>query len=186
MNKPVKFGEYQGCKNFATWSVGHWIGQQDREMQIHYRRLARVFSHTTFQKDMVSAFEAFLKGWVSPENMEGNIVRDFLLCGLRAIEWDLVYDLLRGKAIKWVPNLLTTAATEMLKQAPWQDVVDGVEFDIEANNRLRDWMHGQIDIWINNVTARQHKTPLSIFAVNIYEVVLSSVDWKAVVEDLKK
>ena len=113
-------------------------------------------------------------------------MRDFLLCGLRAIEWDLVYDLLRGKAIKWIPNLLTTAATEMIKQAPWQDVVDGIEFDIEANNRLRDWTYGQIDIWINNVTARQHKTPLSIFAVNIYEVVLSSVDWKAVVEELKK
>ena len=186
MDKPVKFGEYQGCKNFATWSVAFWIRQQSQETRLHYQQLARSYAYTTFQKDMVSAFESFIKGWLAPDSMEANIVRDFLSCGIRAVEWDLVCDLLRGKEIKWIPNLLTVAATKMINQAPWQDVIDNVEFDIEANNRLRGWTHGQIDLWVNNLTARQNQTALSIFAVKIYEVVLSSVDWKAVVEELKK
>jgi hypothetical protein len=186
MEKPVEFAEYQGYKNFATWSVIYWIRQQGRETQLQYQRLARTFSHRTFQKDMISAFESFLKGWCPPDSMEASMVRDLLSCGMRAIEWDLVYDLLRGMEIKWVPNLLTVAAIKMISQASWQDVVDNVEFDIEANSRLRDWTRGQIEIWINNVTARQNNAPLSIFAVKIYEVVLLSIDWEEIVKDLRK
>lgn len=186
MEKPIEFGEYQGYKNFASWSVIYWIRQQSRETQLHYRTRARTYSHKTFQKDMISAFEAFLSGWSSPDSVEGSIVRDLFACGMRAIEWDLVYDLLRGKEIKWIPNVLTAAATKMLSQASWQDVVANTEFDIEANNKLRDWTRGQVEIWVNNLTARQNKTALSTFIMKLYEVVLPSIDWEAVVNELKK
>jgi hypothetical protein len=186
VEKPVEFGEYQGYKNFASWSVVYWIRQQSPESQQHYRTLAKTFAHTTFQKDMTGALGSFLKGWGPLDGMEANMVRDLLACGIRAIEWDLVYDLLQGKEIKWVPNQLTVAATTMISQAPWRDVLENVEFDLEANSRLRDWTRGQVDIWINNVTARYSQTPLSIFVLKTYEVVLSSVNWEQVVKELKK
>ena len=183
-SKPVQFGNYQGWKNFPTWCVYNQISKEDPERQQHYHKKGRSFSVRTFQSDMVSAFESFLKGWTAPGSLEGRIVADWLFCGVGVIEWDHVYDLLRGKEIKWVPNELTLAAVTLIEQSPWGDVVSDVKYDLEANNRLRNWTYVEINLWRNNVTARV-PSALSDFARKIYETVLQAIDWESIVLYLK-
>ena len=184
LSKPVQFSAYQGWKNFPTWCVYNQISKEDSDIRQHYQSMARSFAVRTFQSDMVSALESFLKGWCSPDSLEGRIVTDWLFCGVGMIEWDQVYSLLRGNEITEVPHDLTLASVILIGQVPWQNIIDWMQIDCKENNRLQTWTYIQINMWRNNVTSRVHSA-LSDFARKIYETVLQVVDWDSIVLYLK-
>jgi len=177
----MHFDEYNGWPNYATWNAYTWLTS--------YQETANQFEQIAYQYQVQPALTALLIDGIqrgfTHEAYHG-IVTDWLRSGIRWVEWSLVYDLLRGEPNGCVPNELSVAAYDAIRQGNWYDLVAQAQYQSEADSMLQDWMDEQITTWIESLDARRHTTSLlNGFALVTLQVYLNSVDWDRLTRALK-
>jgi len=173
MTNSVEFKEYDNAPNYPTWVVGVEINNE-QEAQHLYRKYADeggIYAHIA--PKIKHAFE----NGIGDSSIYAGIVKSWLTNSVGRIEWSQVYDMLRQRKPKREPDGFTMLMYNLMRNAPWQDIVKEAEFDIDADRMLREWMDIQMYMWIENSSARRNKTPFSEFCRVSFDLYFAMVDW---------
>jgi hypothetical protein len=172
----TEFAPYEGAPNHPTWAICVEINN-DQDAQKKYRAYADQGEVYTHLAPLLK--EAFAKN-MNSGSIYASIVRSWLMNATRRVQWSLVYDKLDGTPSAISPDGFVMLAYQMMKQAPWQDITKNAEYRVNADQMLREWTDIQIDMWINNPSARRNKTPITEFATKSFEIYFAVVDWEYV------
>src|SRR5207248_1111792 len=111
------------------------------------------------------------------------LAQDFVMNGIRRVEWTPVYDTLRGKREELgEANELTTLAYQLLKQTDWKDIVKDAAYETQADDLLRGWVEDQCLTWIGSPDARRHTGSVGTFANTVLDLYFQAVQWDKVTE----
>ncbi|MFL5626479.1 MAG: hypothetical protein ACJ788_12890 [Ktedonobacteraceae bacterium] len=114
------------------------------------------------------------------------LVQDFLMHGVRRVEWTPVYDTLRGKRQEvGEANELTTLAYQLLAQTDWQTIVKDAQYLTQADDMLRGWVEDHCLTWIESPDARRYTGSVGIFANTVLDLYLQAVQWDKVTTALR-
>jgi hypothetical protein len=108
-------------------------------------------------------------------------VQDFLMNGVRRINWTMVYDTLRGERRTLGKADELTGLVYSLRQS----VVANAEYLTEADTMLRDWLQDQCITWVESRDARKYQSQIAVFANRVLEVYFGVVNWKQVASALR-
>ena len=113
-------------------------------------------------------------------------VQDFLMNGVRRVNWTLVYDTLRGeRRALGKTDELTGLVYSLLQSVDWQSVVAHAEYLTEADTLLRDWLQDQCITWVESPDARRYQSQIAVFAKRVLEMYFDVVNWKQVASALR-
>ncbi len=186
----MDFEEYNGWPNFPTWDVFTALTSYYET----YQELQRVVDSASPSK-AGRAVEQFVKyivaAWKEGESTGHEeavhvLIQDFIMNGVRRVNWTLVYDLLRGER----PTLgktdeLTALAYGLLQSVDWRSVVADAEYLTQADNMLRDWLQDQCLTWIESPDARMYQSQTAVFANKVLEIYFGVVNWKQVASAIR-
>jgi hypothetical protein len=78
-------------------------------------------------------------------------VQDFLMNGVRRVDWTAVYDTLREeRAELGNADEVTTLAYTLLSQTDWESIVEEAEYLADGDSLLRDWLQDQCITWVES------------------------------------
>ena len=186
----MQFEEYNGWPNFPTWDVFTVMTSYYET----YQELERVansvsLSHAgraveQFVKQLV---EAWKKGEYTGHEEAVHIqVQDFLMNGVRRVNWTLVYDTLRGeRGALGKADELTEVAYNLLQLVDWQAIVADAEYLTQADDMLREWLQDQCITWVESPDARMYQSQIAVFANSVLEMYFGVVKWKQVASALR-
>ena len=171
----VSFDEYNGWTNFPTWAIFTHVtsyfesGRQFEEVA-QYGRV----EHDT--KGLINNF--LIHGLDDKNRMIHLLLSDFLMNGVRKIDWSWVNNRLQGlKEIPREPHELSELALELLRQYPnYQDLIIAGNLGGTDSN-LQSWTESQLITWVGSKRARMPNSPISQLANKIIEIYLNVVDW---------
>jgi hypothetical protein len=113
-------------------------------------------------------------------------VQDFLMNGVRRVNWTSVYDTLRGeRRTSGKVDELTELACSLLQSADWQSIVADAEYLTQADDMLREWLQDQCITWVESPDARMYQSQVAVFANRVLEIYFGVVKWKQVASALR-
>jgi len=113
-------------------------------------------------------------------------VQDFLMNGVRRVNWTVVYDTLRGEhRALGKADELTEVAYSLLQVVDWQSLVAHAEYLTEGDGMLRDWLQDQCITWVESPDARRYQSQIAVFANSVLEMYFGVVKWKQVASALR-
>jgi hypothetical protein len=123
----LEFWEYNGWVNRPTWNVYTVMtSYEDTSEALHRMASQQPGGMGNVRRAVLGSVEHWKNNRPSPyEEAAQTLVQDFLMNGVRRVEWTPVVDMLRGEqeALPEDANPLTTLAYELLSQTDWQAVV---------------------------------------------------------------
>ena len=183
----MKFEEYNGWPNFPSWDIyTAWTSYYET-----YQELERIVKSDTsgrkVQRFIMSTVDAWKSGRLTGHEEAVQVqIQDFLMNGVRRINWTLVYDVLRGnKPSLGETDELTALAYNVLQPTDWRSIVAGAQYLTEADERLRDWLENQCVTWVESVEARAYQSQVALFVNKVLEVYYGVVDWQHVASALR-
>jgi hypothetical protein len=177
----TEFAPYEGAPNNPTWAICVEI-DNNQDAKKKYRAYADQGGVYTHLAPLLK--DAFTKN-MNSGSVYASIVRSWLMNATRRVQWSLVYDKIDGTISTRGPDGFALLAYEMIKQAPWQDIIKGAEYRIEADQMLQEWTNIQLDMWMNNPSARKNKTPITEFVTKSFEIYFAVVDWEYINKKFK-
>ena len=98
-------------------------------------------------------------------------VQDFLMNGVRRVNWTLVYDTLRGERGELgKADELTELACSLLQSVDWQSIVADAEYLTQADDMLREWLQDQCITWVESPDARMYHSQVAVFVNRVLEI----------------
>lgn len=138
----MEFEEYNGWPNFPTWDTFSAMSSYYETYQ-ELRRIAdRSTTPNEVKRFVIGTVEAWKANRPTPHQEATRIlVQDFLMSGVRHVNWTAVYDALRGARTDLTDvNEITALASTLLSQANWESIVEGAEYLTDADTLLQDWL----------------------------------------------
>src|ERR1700674_2329620 len=141
----MEFEEYNGWPNFPTQGVFAVMTNYYET----YQKLKRIADRSTtpneIKRFVIGAVESGKANRPTPHKEATHIlVQDFLMNGVRRVDWTSVYDTLRGdRAELGDADEVTTLAYTLLSQTDWESIVEEAEYLVDADTLLRDWLQDQ-------------------------------------------
>lgn len=186
----MKFEEYNGWPNFPTWDVFSAMTSYYETYQ-EFERVANSvpLSHAgraveQFVKQLVEVWKA--GGYTGHEEAVKVQVQDFLMNGIRRINWTLVYDTLRGeRQALGKADELTDLVYSLLQSVDWRSIVADAEYLTDADTMLSDWLQDQCITWVESRDARRYQGQVALFADRVLEIYFGVVNWKRVASALR-
>lgn len=184
----MEFEEYNGWPNFPTWDTFSAMSSYYET----YQELRRIADRATTPNDVkrfvTGAVEAWKANRYSPHQEATRIlVQDFIMSGVRQVDWTAVLDTLRGARTDLNDvNEVTTLSYTLLSQAEWESIVEGAESLTDADSLLQDWLQDQCITWIESSDARRHRGPVAQFANIVLDIYFSVVDWEKLTEAFRE
>ena len=183
----MEFEEYNGWPNFPTWDVftamtSYYETQQELEYIAD-----QASSPNEVKRFVIGVIEAWKADQPTPHEEAARIVvQDFLMSGVRRVNWTAVYDTLRGeRAELGDADEVTTLAYTLLSQTDWESITEEAEYLTDADNLLRDWLQDQCITWVESPDARRHRGPVAQFANTVLDLYFSVVAWEHVTRGLR-
>ena len=186
----MQFEEYNGWPNFPTWDV-FTVMTSYYETYQELERLANSVSLSQAGRAVEQFVKQIVEAWKEGEytGHEEAVhvqIQDFLMNGVRRVNWTLVYDTLRGeRRALGKADELTELAYSLLQLVDWQSVVANAEYLTEADTLLRDWLQDQCITWIESPDARRYHSQIAVFANRVLEMYFGVVNWKRVASALR-
>ena len=186
----MQFEEYNGWPNFPTWDVFTVLTSYYET----YQELERVansvsLSHAgrTLEQFVKQLVETWKEGrYTGHEEAVHVQVQDFLMNGVRRVNWTWVYDALRGEhETSGKADELTEVAYSLLQLVDWQAIVAEAEYLTQADDMLRDWLQDQCITWIESPDARMYQSQIAVFANRVLEMYFGVVKWNKVASALR-
>jgi hypothetical protein len=113
-------------------------------------------------------------------------VQDFLMDGVRRVNWTLVYDTLRGeRQALGKADELTELVYSLLQSVDWHSIVANAEYLTEADIMLRDWLQDQCITSVESRDARRYQSKIAVFVNRVLEMYFGVVNWKQVASALR-
>ena len=184
----MEFEEYNGWPNFPTWDTFSAMTSYYET----YQQLRDIADRSTTPNDVkrfvIGVVEAWKASQGNPHQEATRIlVQDFLMSGVRHVDWTAVLDTLRGTRTDLSGvNEITTLAYTLLSHADWASIIEGAESLTDADTLLQDWLQDQCITWIESPDARRHRGPVAQFANTVLDIYFSVVAWENVTEALKE
>lgn len=183
----MQFEEYNGWPNFPTWDVFTAMTSYYET----YQELGRIADRSTTPNEIKRFVIGVVEAWkadqpTSHEEATHILVQDFLMNGVRRVDWTAVYDTLRGeRAELGDADEVTTLAYTLLSQTNWESITEEAEYLTDADNLLRDWLQDQCITWVESSDARQHRGYVAQFANTVLDIYFSVVAWENVTRALR-
>lgn len=183
----MEFEEYNGWPNFPTWDTFSAMSSYYET----YQELRDIANRSTAPNEVrrfvTGAIEAWKANRHNPHQEATRIlVQDFIMSGVRRVNWTAVFDALRGERAD-LDDLdeITTLASTLLSQTEWESIVEGAESLTDADTLLQDWLQDQCITWIESPDARRHRGPVAQFANTVLDLYFSVVVWENVARAFK-
>ena len=148
------FGEYNGWVNYPSWSVYTIMTSFDEPReQLERMALQQPGGMGNVRRAVLGSIEHWKNDTPTPyAEAACTLVQDFLMSGVRRVEWTPVSDTLQGERKELgEANELTTLAYQLLAGADWQSIVKDAP---QADDLLRGWLEDQCLTWIESPDAR--------------------------------
>ncbi len=178
----MEFEEYNGWKNYPTWDIYTQVTSYEDSYHSFEQAAGRNRVKETIEDNLKLGMK---RGW-QHEAIKG-IVSDWCMSGVRHVDWSWLHNTLVGeKEIPRKPDELTTEALHFLRSYPqWREILKGVSYMSEGDERLRDWAENQLLTWIESTDARRYDTSTNKFARKIIDLYSSVVDWTELTSALR-
>lgn len=176
----MEFEEYNGWPNFPTWDTFSAMSSYYET----YQELRNIADRSTtpngVKRFIIGAVEAWKASRYNQHQEATRIlVQDFIMSGVRRVNWTVVYDALRGERTHLDDvDEITTLAYTLLSQTEWKSLVEEAESLTDADTLLQDWLQDQCITWIESPDARRHRGPAAQFANTVLDIYFSVVDWE--------
>ena len=186
----MEFEAYNGWPNFPTWDVFTVMTSYYET----YQELERVANGVSLsqggravEQRVKQLVEAWKKGQYTGHEEAVHIqVQDFLMSGVRNVNWTWVYDTLRGeRRASEKADELTELACSLLQSVDWQAIVADAEYLTQADDMLREWLQDQCITWVESPDARMYHSQVAVFAQKVLEIYFGVVKWNQVASALR-
>src|SRR5579859_211614 len=183
----MEFEEYNGWPNFPSWDVFSAMTSYYET----YQELRRIADRSTTPNEVkhfvIGTVEAWKANRPNPHKEATRIlVQDFLMSGVRHVDWTAVFNTLRGERTNLADvDEITSLAYTLLSQTDWESIVEEAEYLTDADSLLQDWLQDHCITWIESPDARRHKGPVAQFANTILDIYFSVVAWENVTRALR-
>lgn len=176
----MEFEEYNGWPNFPTWETFSAMSSYYETYQELRRVADRSKTPNDVKRFVIEAVEAWKANRYNPHQEATHIlVQDFMMSGIRHVDWTAVFDALRGeRADLSHVDEITALAYTLLSQTAWESIIEEAEYLIDADTLLQDWLQDQCITWIESPDARRHRGPVAQFANTVLDIYFSVVDWE--------
>lgn len=178
----MDFEEYNGWPNFPTWDTFSAMSSYYET----YQELRRIADRSTTPNEVKRFVIGTVEAWkTNRPNLHQEatriLVQDFLMSGIRHVDWTAIYDTLRGEKTDLNDgNKVTALAYTLLSQTDWQSIVEEAEYLTDADSFLQSWLEDQCLTWIESQDARQYRSLVAQFANTVLDIYFSVVDWENV------
>jgi len=185
--KPVEFQEYNGWSNFPSWSA-YTVMTSDFETYQALQRIADQGTPLAVKDFVIKTVQSWKEDKFTPHKEAARMLaQDFLMNGIRKVEWTPVYDTLRGKRRKvGEANELTTLAYDLLSKTDWKPIVAEAAYFFQADDLLRGWVEDQCLTWLASPDARAHSGSVGKFATTVLDMYFQAVQWEEVTDALRE
>lgn len=176
----MEFEEYNGWPNFPTWDTFSAMSSYYET----YQELRRIADRSTTPNEVKRFIIGAVEAWkanrlTAHQEATCILVQDFIMSGLRQVNWTAVNDALRGERTHLDDaDEVTTLAYTLLSQTEWESIVKGAEFLTDADTLLQNWLQDQCITWIESPDARWHRGPVAQFANTVLDIYFSVVVWE--------
>ena len=184
----IEFQEYNGWVNYPSWSVFTVMTSYAET----YEMLARMASQQpggrgNVRRAVLGTVEHWKNDTPTPHAEAARIlVQDFVMNGIRRVEWTSVLNTLRGEQnALGKADPLTTLTYDLLSQTDWKSIVAGAPSLTDADTMLQEWVENQCLTWIDSPDARKHTGSVSVFAETVLDLYFQAVQWEKLTEKLK-
>ena len=182
----MQFEEYNGWPNFPSWSV-FTVMTSYYETYQELEHVADTKGTQGVARFVKGAVEAWRNNQQTPhEEATKILVQDFLMNGVRRVDWTPVYDTLRGeRQALGDADEVTTLAYDLLQKTDWRSIVAEAEYLTEADSMLRDWLQDQCITWVEKPDARRYAGSVGKFANTVLDTYFQAVKWEEVTDALR-
>lgn len=181
--KPVEFQEYNGWVNFPSWDV-FTVMTSYYETSYMLQTMAShpIGGRGAVRRAVLGIVDHWKNNKPTPHPEAARVlVQDFLMNGVRKVEWTPVLNTLRGEPNALdEANELTGLTSQLLSGTDWKPIVAGAQHLYLADNLLRSWMEEQCLTWVASPEARKHTGSVGRFANTVLDIYFQAVQWEKV------
>jgi hypothetical protein len=184
--RPLAFEEYNGWINYPSWSV-FTVMTSYYETYAALQAIADRGIPLAVKNFVMSHVDRWKHGSLTPHAEAAHtLVQDFVMNGIRRVEWTPVSNTLRGEQAELgEANRLTSLTYDLLKPTDWQGIVAGAHDLTQAGVQLRGWMEEQCLTWMGSPDARAQSGSVGRFATTVLATYFQAVQWEEVTAALK-